>query len=816
MARPRPTPLLWALLLLALLYVPILGRRVVPAHDTLQVAQVVYDFFNGWVQDGEIPLWFPCYSYGAVANWYLAITMGPSFCMLLPLAGWIPGPNFMSWFYAGMLLDEMFLLLGTYLLARRLFRSDWAVFFVCAAMVGSTIWFAQIWFNFRIYYFFPLAMHAMWTGCERASLWRVLAGGAVLLWTAFGNLFYYPILHALACGVFLVGTSFAHRMRWVEALRRSGWREGIVCCLAAVPAAAYFAFLKRGVDFVSVTGRGTGGRTSIEDFLTYAGTGLNRLSDLVTGMAWTGEYNGYAGILVLCLAVSGFVLFPQRKQVPFLLLAGFLVLFSLGCDSFVSPAAYFVPGVSFFRHIGCILPLFKICLIFLAGFGVEGIASATAEGTATGWTRRKALVPVAILLLMSTGCALLALADRKAPPCVEPFYHLPRHAAQRFSAHHRTFGTPEHDRRSWPVAAAYVAALSAFAIAAFRPERCRRLLLASVAGIELLDVAAFRVSMGASFLRPVGRDVWELSAFRRIPFQEERTKSYGESAAFRAYARDLLAEGTLESIRSSLRKGVQHYYFCQIRREGMSYNTADIFLGIDPIWTLFRIDYWHSGVDALVRAFHGPPNDWRYAFPVSEGVSAYDKVIGAAFPKIQAFSEVGVLPDEKGVGAILRDEGFAGDALLAEDGAWRAFAGSWGGALPPHARLGAGGSNAADPRMDRRIELCAKALHFSANRLELEVETPADGAGSPRWLYYADTAHPFWRAYVDGAEAPILRANLAFKAVPIPPGRSIVRFVYGDPILQGTGAAAALACGGGGLGLAIWTILLLWRREERG
>ncbi len=65
---------------------------------------------------------------------------------------------------------------------------------------------------------------------------------------------------------------------------------------------------------------------------------------------------------------------------------------------------------------------------------------------------------------------------------------------------------------------------------------------------------------------------------------------------------------------------------------------------------------------------------------------------------------------------------------------------------------------------------------FSANSLGIEVEWPGSG---PTWLVYADAYHPDWHASVNGSAVPVEAAYGAFKAVRVPPGRSIVEFRFG-------------------------------------
>jgi hypothetical protein len=43
-----------------------------------------------------------------------------------------------------------------------------------------------------------------------------------------------------------------------------------------------------------------------------------------------------------------------------------------------------------------------------------------------------------------------------------------------------------------------------------------------------------------------------------------------------------------------------------------------------------------------------------------------------------------------------------------------------------------------------------------------------------------DVWHPWWRVEVDGQPAPLLRANVIFRAVALPPGARQVRFFF-DP-----------------------------------
>jgi hypothetical protein len=177
-------------------------------------------------------------------------------------------------------------------------------------------------------------------------------------------------------------------------------------------------------------------------------------------------------------------------------------------------------------------------------------------------------------------------------------------------------------------------------------------------------------------------------------------------------------------------------------------------------------------------------NDLTYFLDYVQGTAVHARLL-----RLGAVSRVVALhdPGEAGLRLASALPSLAGDAL-------RVF--QVEGALP-RARLvgrvqvadGAAAFHAlAEPAFDPAVEavvesgvpLDTPAFQGSARWLErrpdrLRLETTSSGDGL---LVLADAYDPGWRATVDGARAPVLRANVAFRGVAVPGGRHTVELVY--------------------------------------
>jgi hypothetical protein len=106
----------------------------------------------------------------------------------------------------------------------------------------------------------------------------------------------------------------------------------------------------------------------------------------------------------------------------------------------------------------------------------------------------------------------------------------------------------------------------------------------------------------------------------------------------------------------------------------------------------------------------------------------------------------------------------------------------------------------ADPSFAGRARLVARR----SDRVRLEVD-----ASSAAYLVLADAYDPGWKATVDGHEAAVLRANVAFRAVAVPAGTHVVEMRYRPRPVE----IGALVSVGSLAALALAAVVLLVRRR---
>jgi len=96
----------------------------------------------------------------------------------------------------------------------------------------------------------------------------------------------------------------------------------------------------------------------------------------------------------------------------------------------------------------------------------------------------------------------------------------------------------------------------------------------------------------------------------------------------------------------------------------------------------------------------------------------------------------------------------------------------------------------SEPLGGRTLDATATPVRWirdAPEEVTIEVTLPAPG-----YLVLSDNYANGWEASVDGKAAPILRANVVFRAVSVPSGRHTVSFVYRPPLFYGSALVSAI------------------------
>jgi len=240
--------------------------------------------------------------------------------------------------------------------------------------------------------------------------------------------------------------------------------------------------------------------------------------------------------------------------------------------------------------------------------------------------------------------------------------------------------------------------------------------------IVAFDVFGYRALLYHGRMLRVSAETKNLFRLRPLQYQPQRTFNYFDDARWPDFAKFIHSEQvTRDSVQKCLTEGCR---FNVWSRAGGIYGYLPQFLGFDPCLNLYRSDYATPGVAEIYRRYR-LDQQVETRFLQKTFVPVPDSVLstaGCTEPKLRIF-------------------------LKFESG------------------------TLTDP-----IATPISVRHFSENEVRLETGKADEPA---RWLYYADAWHSGWRAFVNGKETEIKKANTAFKAIALPAGPVQVTLKYG-------------------------------------
>ncbi|MFN2433247.1 MAG: YfhO family protein [Gemmatimonadota bacterium] len=433
----------------------------------------------------------------------------------------------------------------------------------------------------------------------------------------------------------------------------------------------------------------------------------------------------YLGAVPLVLALAALLWGARGHTLFWALLAVAGVLFALGAATPVHRIAYeIVPMIRSFRAPAMMLGVVAFAVATLAGIGFDAAAAAGRERDAPGGARAWLFLGAAGLVLLAW---LLAVVSPQALAGLAGDAGTGRGAARAASLARLPV--------SLGVTALAWAGAAALLWWGLARSRLRPPLVAGAVAVLLVT------------------DLWRVDARYLDVVEVDRAFAAGSADEFLQRQdgpfRILALPGTLGPNEAILHRleavwGLQKF---RLRwYDTLLGGSAAANVGRLPLWRVLNLRYVinPTSVDApgLSPVHEGPP-----------AVLAWE---GEA-PRAWVAREARVVDDSEAL-ARLSDPAFdvGGVALLAEplplDDA----------APTPE---GARGASAARGSV--------RYLEYQPNHLLAEVTSPAPG-----YAVFSEAYHPYWTATIDGETARVVRADLAFRAVPVPAGTHRVRMEY--------------------------------------
>jgi hypothetical protein len=659
---------------------------------------------------------------------------------------------------------------GTHLLCCLVFEHDLTVVFVGSGCVLSFSWLISLDANFHTYYLLPFILRHLLLAVQRGSVRELCVAGLFAVFSAVGNIPYYPPLAFLLVFLF-VQSLLLHDPR--PRLRLASARADLVPLAFLVALGLAFAsfFVVSFRDVLSLTpGRDPATGTVLRrSFLDHAGVSHVEplLLAFLTGVHTHGDNTFYVGLAPLVLAGYALVRCGRQLLVSFAAILVFLVLLSLG--GVVAEVAYRFPGMAYFRHISVVFGQVKFLVLVLGGFGLDHVLSARAARPAASAAPPPLYLAGRPLARRPLGFALLALglveaALSAANPAELWTYLLYPRASELSDDVLRVVGGR---------CAAYGVCLGLAPLLIRRllgPEAAGRWLPGMLLFAYLADMASFRLVMASNWrLASDAEKVIARRVFvpREVRFQPTREPS-GELEHRLPELRFLARHGPL------LLTPYVHLYSV---------------VGAEACAPRYRMDLLPMDLAELLffRKVNLTPHPEAVARRARDRWLA--SAIGCGVPKLRLV----------GPGEIVRYAGTTRASVVASidpDSRATLLLGAAPTAPAAAGRGDAKGTRAGSARLGTVSVTSFRSDHL---RARVVVNGP-----DPAWLYYADTFHPGWRARVNGRSVDVLRANVAFKAVELLPGTSDVELEFHG----GAGSTSLLALFVGSVAFIGWLAAL--------
>ena len=482
-------------------------------------------------------------------------------------------------------------------------------------------------------------------------------------------------------------------------------------------------------DFV-----GDNAQTEVRSGATYWGRNPFKLNH---------EYVGFIPLLLLPL------LFIRRRNgqaLFFTTLAALALLYALGANTPFFRILYLIPGVSLFRAPSLIIFLYGLSAVTLGALALDRAVAWTGDADSERTVRRTLWIGVAVMGLL----ALLA-AGGLFTSLWRGIFELPGDPQQRAQ---KLFALEANMQfiKSGFLIIFMIALLATVTWEGFaRGLYGARGVIVGLALLAFFD--AYRVDrpfVRATVLMNQADDPVRFAPDETIQFLQQRQQA-GE--VFRVV--DLTSVANLEGPRYPANAFALHGLEQLAGHHGNELARYRQLIGSDRPVNLLTSGLKLADVTNTMYLTSPQQINAPGLTEVFQGTRSFVYKMETALPRAFLVSNVEVVPDSQAVGRLL-STGFnaRSTAILPEP-------------LPAGVAL--------QPFTSGTVRWLERSN--TVQRLQVNVDAPG-------LLVVLDNYYKAWSAQVDGADAPLLRANHTFRAIPVPAGQHEVTMRYGTETVQ--------------------------------
>jgi len=320
-------PYLCAVGFLGLLFFVFFQAKRLVLHDTFFTLTGQYYFLNNIAQTGQPPQWIPYLTHGTTAlYWYIIQGSSGLFSNALLVFGQLlQSIDFFNLYTAGIFFEHLVLFVGTWLLSRHLYSHVSSAYFVTISVIGSSIWFNQIFWNLHLIYALPLIFYLAHRFFKNAQ-WRYFFLSVNLFCIqSFDKIAYLLPVTSLIVFLYVLFVVISHPDERKAFLQKISFGLRSICSIGgALLSISFLIILYKTANDAQLIqyfpDRNSDGTVNLDIFLSYAVNFkliLMQWFEFIVGFSFARDFTFYIGIFgaffpIFCFKTSARLILKRK------------------------------------------------------------------------------------------------------------------------------------------------------------------------------------------------------------------------------------------------------------------------------------------------------------------------------------------------------------------------------------------------------------------------------------------------------------------------------------------------------------------------